>query len=183
MTWNVTHHRGEILRAAADHVNEMNTGVLPMELDGVAETFADELDLIAGMYLKWHARLSGNLDDAMAPESVDPDVTVARAWEKTAQQLPGIRKLIDNYTQNPVDDRMRTALDKAQRKEWASLAFAAGITQVPGTTAEQAGRQIQEMGRGLTEVDRVTAAPKKKVVNATAVDTNFVNRIKAALVA
>ena len=43
MTWTSFHRRGEILRAVIAAADPRRDGLLPMDVDGVAETFGDEL--------------------------------------------------------------------------------------------------------------------------------------------
>ena len=180
MTWTVTHHRGAILRAVAHEVNAQNTGLLPMHLEGVAETFHDELDVIAGLYLQWHARLSANVDDALMAENDDPAGLVAGAWAKTAQQLPGIRRVIDTYTENPLDDRMADALDKARRTELARLGCAAGASQLANETAEHTGEEIVSHARGLAQIRNEIAAVEAASA-ASAAETSVIDPVEENL--
>ena len=46
MTWTTFHRRGEILRTVIATTDERRDGVLPMDLDGVAETFGDEFTVL-----------------------------------------------------------------------------------------------------------------------------------------
>ena len=78
MSWNDFHHRAEILRAVVDTADENRDGVLPMHVAGVAENFTDELDLVGALLLKWHARLSGNIERALMREPMDLEDAVRR---------------------------------------------------------------------------------------------------------
>ena len=77
MSWKTFHHRGETLRDVEHVANERRDGALPMSVPGVAENFTDELDLVGALVLRWHARLSGNIERAMAGEPLDLEAAVA----------------------------------------------------------------------------------------------------------
>lgn len=70
VSWTRFHRRGEVPGAVVAAAVERGDGVLPTEVPGVTETFADELDLIGALQLKWHARLSGNSERAFVGEPV-----------------------------------------------------------------------------------------------------------------
>src|SRR5689334_4197467 len=95
MTWNAFHHRGEILQTVIDTADVRRDGVLPMDLPGVADTFVDELDLIAALALKWHARLSGNIERELMAQPMDLEAAITHAWRKSSNEAPGIRMIID----------------------------------------------------------------------------------------
>ena len=58
MTWKTFHRRGEILRTVITTADARCDGRLPRDVDGVAETFGDELTLIGALSLRWHTRLA-----------------------------------------------------------------------------------------------------------------------------
>ncbi len=105
MSWKTFHNRGETLRAVVDTANDRRDGVLPVSVPGVAENFRDELDLIGALLLKWHARLSGNIERALVREPMDLESAVAGAWHTTAEQMPGVRLVIDRCTEAPASPR------------------------------------------------------------------------------
>ena len=49
MTWKSFHNRGEILRSVIATAGVRRDGYLPMDVSGVAETFGDELTLLAAL--------------------------------------------------------------------------------------------------------------------------------------
>src|SRR3954454_19011451 len=101
MSWTAFHSRGETLQAVVDTANARRDGVLPMQEPGVAQNFTDEIDLVGAMLLKWHARLSGNIERALTREPMNLEAAVAAAWRTTAEQLPGIRLVVDRCTHWP----------------------------------------------------------------------------------
>ncbi|HSK34122.1 MAG TPA: hypothetical protein VK903_11600, partial [Propionicimonas sp.] len=147
MSWNAFHSRGETLRAVVDLANERRDGVLPMDAPGVAEHFTDELDLVGALLLKWHARLSGNIERAMMREPMDLESAVARAWRTTAEQMPGVRMVIDHCVEQPATPEMEQAMNRASEREWARLAAAAGLSSGLSPAAVEAGRRVVDRAR------------------------------------
>jgi hypothetical protein len=126
MTWTAYHNRGDVLRAAIATAEVRRDGELPMDVDGVTETFRDELDLLAALALKWQTRLSGQIETAMQFQPTDLEHAVLTAWCDTARELGGVRMILDNYRQHPVDYAMAGAMLKATNKEHRLLAIMAG---------------------------------------------------------
>lgn len=182
MTWNAFHHRGEILQTVVETADVRRDGVLPMQLPGVAESFRDELDLIAALSLKWHARLSGNIERALIGEPLDLEGAVAAAWRLTSEQLPGVRKILDRYTEAPLDSEMATALNRASEKEWIRLAAAAGLANDESAAAARVGRQVEQKARSL-DAGSAPAEPVPTLDVDEVVTPSLVDRIKAVLAA
>jgi hypothetical protein len=184
MTWNTFHHRGEILRTVVETADTRRDGVLPMQLPGVAETFRDELDLLAALQLKWHARLSGNIERALMGEPMELEDAIATAWRLTSEQLPGVRLILDRYTETPSDPEMAAALNRAREKEWIRLAAAAGLANDESAAAARVGHQVELKAR--TEISERSA--QNLLASATTdiddvATPSLVDRIKAVLAA
>jgi hypothetical protein len=190
MTWNAFHHRGETLRAVVATADEERDGALPMHVPGVAENFADELDLLSALLLKWHARLSGNIERALAQQPIDLELAVARAWRTTAEEMPGVRAIIDR-ARTSTDPVIAPALRRATQREWVRLAAAAGLANDESDAAARVGRALEERARGLEAGS--SAGPDEhalaedrdgvEVVTATEAGVSFVERIRAVLAA
>jgi hypothetical protein len=192
MSWNTFHNRGEALRVVVDTVNDRRDGVLPMTVPGVAENFADELDLVGALQLKWHARLSGNIERAMAREPMDLETAVATAWRVTAEQMPGVRLVIDRAAERPENEGMERAMIRARELERARLAIAAGLASSQDAAAVAAGRRVEEQAREALDAPKAprSSEPVSGPVTepapgpvAGASTESFVDRIKAALAA
>ena len=189
MTWNTFHHRGEILQTVIETADTRRDGALPMQLPGVSETFRDELDLLAALWLKWNARLSGNIERSLTSEPLDLEAAVASAWRQTSEQLPGVRMILDRYVESPSDPEMAAALHRASEKEWARLAAAAGLANDESPAAARAGRQVELKARSAI----ATASAEALLADATTDVTtptvdesdtpSLVDRIKAVLAA
>lgn len=147
MTWKSFHNRGEILRSVTAAADTRRDGVLPMDVEGVSETFGDELSLLAALQLKWHTRLAGNVEKALVDQPLDLDAAVAAAWGETADKLPGLRLILDHYRAEPVDEDMARAMAKATAKEHIMLAATAGRSSVNDPGAVTVGAQLEEVAR------------------------------------
>ena len=93
MTWKSYHHRGEILRTVIATADERLDGKLPTDVAGVREQFSNELDLIAALMLKWHARLSGNVERELMKQPLDLEAAVAEGatWVRVGTAIFGSR--------------------------------------------------------------------------------------------
>lgn len=175
MTWNSFHRREDTLRAVIAAADVRRDGLLPMDVPGVSQTFGDELDLLSALQLKWHARLSGSIERELMAQPLDLGAAVARAWASTAHELPGIRLIIDHYTDTPADGPMDRALHRAQEREWVRLAVAAGLASDESAAAARAGRGVEERAR---------TAPASPAANDDEVARlGLVERIRAVLAA
>lgn len=150
MTWTAFHNRGETLRSVVATSSVRRDGLLPMDVPGVAETFRDELDLLAALTLKWHTRLSGQIEQMLAHQPVDLDEAVTVAWSNTAHELAGVRMIIDHYLAHPLDDAMGSAMRTAAQKEHYLLAVMAGRSSLLSEDAAlRVGADIEERARLL----------------------------------
>ncbi|NYD42724.1 hypothetical protein [Nocardioides panaciterrulae] len=147
MTWKSFHRRGEILRAVLATVDQRRDGLLPMDLDGVAETFGDETALLAALQLRWHARLAGRIERELMEQPMDLERGVVAAWRTTARELPGLRAVIDHYRAEPVDAAMAEMLARSARKERVLLASMAGRASSADAAAVRVGERIEEAAR------------------------------------
>jgi hypothetical protein len=155
MSWKTFHNRGETLLDVVHVANERRDGALPMSVPGVAENFTDELDLVGALLLKWHARLSGNVERALMREPLDLEAAVAAAWRNTAEELPGVRMVIDRCREAPTTPEMEHAMIRAHDREAAYLAAAAGLSSGHGAAAIGAGRRVEQLARAGLAVPQV----------------------------
>ncbi len=174
MTWKTFHSRGEILRAVEAVANQRLDGFLPMDLEGVRETFDDELDLLATLQLRWHTRLAGRLDHELSRQPISLESAVISAWLATADDAPGVRRILDHYRAEPVDAKMATAITKAVAKEHALLAVMAGLSNTDDNLAVQVGRRIEEKARASYRPASRVAPPARPTL---------LDRLRAALAA
>ena len=147
MTWNSFHRRGEILRAVIATADERRDGLLPMDLEGVAETFGDESSLLAALSLRWHTRLAGRIEHELMEQPMDLESAVVAAWHATARELPGVRAVLDHYRAEPLDDAMAAMLDTSTSKERLLLASMAGRASSHDAAAVRVGESIEQAAR------------------------------------
>jgi hypothetical protein len=176
-TWDAFHRRGDVLRAVADRADARRDGLLPLDVPGVAETFRDELDLIAALQLRWHTRLAGRIEQALADRPSDLESAVLAAWRATASELAGVRLVLDRAIDEPSSGEVATALLRARAKDWALLAAMAGRAGVSDPGATDAGRAIEEQARLAFHP---TVAPRHR---ADGTPGSLVGRLKAVLAA
>lgn len=174
MTWTSHHRRGDVLRDVIGTADTRLDGHLPMDVDGVADTFGDELTLLGALQLRWHTRLAGHIERELAEQPLDLGNAVAIAWLKAADDMPGTRAIIDRYVAHPTSPEMARANAVATGKEHELLALMAGRASAPGEAA-------QRVGRGIELAARASYVPEAGRHRATA--PSLVQRLKAALAA
>jgi hypothetical protein len=158
MTWTTFHRRGEVLRTVIEAADARRDGLLPMDLPGVPETFGDELTLLGVLQLRWHTRLSGHLERALMHQPLDTDGAAIAAWHATADELPGVRMVLDQYRAEPLDERMRAALATSTAKERMLLAAMAGRAGGSTDATAAAGRLLEERARATYHWTPMAAA-------------------------
>jgi hypothetical protein len=159
MTWTSFHRRGEILRDVIASANRRRDGRLPMELTGVAETFGDELSLLAALQLRWHTRLAGRIERELLAEPMELEDAVVAAWHATANELPGVRAILDRERTDPSTPAISEALAKATAKEHVLLAMMAGRVSTPDAAATRVGAEIEDRARATYVVPPVAVEP------------------------
>lgn len=148
--WSVHHNRGEILRTVISTADERLDGVLPMDLDGVSDTFRDELDLLGALSLKWHTRLPARIERELTHGPTDLDAAAVAGWRATARDLPGIRMILDHYRDHPTSVAMEEAMARSTAKEHVLLAVLAGKAPAHlglDPDADRVGEQIEQRAR------------------------------------
>ncbi|MBB6626822.1 hypothetical protein H5V45_05760 [Nocardioides sp. KIGAM211] len=175
MTWTAFHRRGETLRAVIAAADARLDGHLPMDVDGVPETFGDELTLLGALSLRWHTRLAGRIERELMHQPLDIEQAVVTAWQLTAEDLPGIRAVIDRHRAEPLDAAMADAMAKAAAKERILLAVMAGQVSARDDAAVRVGEQIENAARASYRPVRRIPAPRHA--------SGFLDRIRAALAA
>ena len=177
MTWNAHPSRGELLRAVTATADERRDGILPMDLIGVTEAFGDELGLLGALLLRWHTRLSGLIERRLMAQPLDLEAAVVAAWHDTADEMPGVRLIIDHYRSEPTSPEMAQAIATATAKERTLLAVMAGLAGTSDQAAPAVGRRIEEQAKAS-----YTMPPLRRAAGAHAAP-GLLDRLKAALVA
>lgn len=176
MTWKSFHSRGEVLRTVVELADTRRDGLLPLDVDGVLETFGDELTLLGALLLRWHTRLAGRIERELAPQPLDLAAAVSTAWRATAEENAGIRAIIDHYTEHPTDDAMADVLTRSSAKGWTLLAVMAGRSSLPADAATlRIGSEIEIEARARVEQPRAEAP--------LSTPASLLGRLRAALAA
>jgi hypothetical protein len=175
MTWKSFHNRGEILRTVIATANVRRDGVLPMDVAGVTETFGDELSLLATLQLKWHTRLSGHIERTLMDQPLDLERAIEGAWRDAADDLPGVRRILDRYRAEPLDAAMAEAMSKATAKEHMLLATMAGRASIHDASAARIGADIETRARH--------AHPGVPTLTMEHKEPSFLERLKAVVAA
>jgi hypothetical protein len=149
MTWDAVHRRGQVLRAVVREADARRDGLLPRDVPGVAETFADVLALVAALQLRWHTRLAGAIERELMARPAEPRAAVLDAWREAAADLVGVRLVLDACTAAPTSEPMHRALQIAQRKDWALMAAMAGLANGQDQWAARVGRRLEDEARAL----------------------------------
>jgi hypothetical protein len=177
MTWTAFHNRGETLRSVIATAAVRRDGILPMDVPGVAERFRDELDLLGALQLKWHTRLAGHIESELSVQPMDLRAAVATGWARTAEELPGVRMILDHYRTHPTDDAMAQAVARLTSKEHHYLAAMAGRAGVGREEGQRVGAAIEESARtirpGVPAIDVIEERPKRP----------FIDRLRAVVAA
>lgn len=147
MTSNSFRHRGELLRRVVATADRRRDGRLPTDLEGVAGAFGSELDLLGALQLRWHTRLAGRIEHALMDDPMDLERAVVAAWRTTADELPGVRAIVDRHREHPLDDEMAAAMRRAETKERAFLAVMAGRASASDAGAAVVGARLEATAR------------------------------------
>lgn len=177
MTWKSFHRRGEVLRAVIAAADVRQDARLPVDVEGVADAFSDEVDLLAALQLRWHTRLAGCIEREMLSQPMDLEQAVLAAWQATALDLPGVRAILDRHRQQPSSPAMAQMMATATGKEHAMLALMSGLSSTSGAAAAQVGAQVEQRARATF---RPPAAPE---VAHGRPEGGLLQRIRAALAA
>ncbi len=158
--------RTAVLSDVVRVANVRRDGVLPTDVAGVAETFPEPLDLVGALQLRWHTRLAGAIEAALAEQPMDLEHAVLCAWRRTARELAGVRLVLDRFAEQATDQATLTVLAKARRKDWTLLAVMAGQAGVQDGRAADVGRVIELLARAsfdpaATPRHRAEPAPRR----------------------
>jgi hypothetical protein len=148
-----------VLRAVEAAADARRDGIVPSDVDGVAQTFADDRDLVAALQLRWHTRLAGHIEAALSPQPMDLEHAVLCAWRRAARELVGVRLVLDRAHESP-DPAMAEALAKARRKDWSLLAVMSGQAGVHDPEAADVGRVLELLARAAFDP---MAVPRRSV--------------------
>lgn len=178
MTWTSYRNRGETLRAMIDAADARQDGLLPRDVPGFAEAFDTDADALGALLLRWHTRLAGRIEREILADPDDLPRSVVSAWRLTAQELPGVRAIIDRYrglaAAGELEETLETALAKSAAKERSLLALMAGLASGEGAATVAVGARLEEEARSV-----VVAAPAPTEL----ARPSLIDRLRAAIAA
>lgn len=178
--WAAHHRRGDVLRAVVDFADRHRDGRLPDHVPGVLETFRDTTDLVSALQLRWHTHLAGRIERALMEQPADLETAVVSAWRETANELAGVRLVLDRVAAEPPNDELRTALARAAAKDRVLLAAMAGLAAPDDPEAARLGRALEELARAGWRPN--PPAPRPDGRHRTS-SRSLVGRLKAVLAA
>ncbi|GAB2451957.1 hypothetical protein GCM10027062_35950 [Nocardioides hungaricus] len=184
MTWKSFHSRGEILRDVIAAADERRDGLLPLDVAGATEAFEDELALLGALQLRWHTRLSGRIERELMRQPMDLEGAVVAAWHATADELPGVRAIIDRERAEPRDAAVADAMARSAAKERILLAMMAGRASASDDTAVRVGAAIEAGARATYRpVRQPVGQSGARRARRSAEQPRLLARLKAALAA
>lgn len=143
-SWDRVHARTASLREV---IADLDAG---RPLPAAVDAFADRGELLRALHATWSRRLNGRLDLALETDDHDLTVAVASAWLDTADDLPGVRRILDEQADHP-------ALKHVHRTELRTVAVAAGLATFddPVATSARVGasfvRGLRDRGHPVVE--------------------------------
>ena len=160
MTWTAFHRRGEVLRAVVETADQRVDGELPLYVPGVAETFADATDLLGALQLRWHTRLAGRIERELMSQPMNLEEAVVTAWQRTADEMPGVRAVLDRHRAHPLDVAMARVAATSAAKEHVLLAVMAGLGGPDDPESVHVGERIEKRARATyVPASRVAGEP------------------------
>mgnify|MGYP003349176695 FL=1 len=151
MTWTSYRNRGETLRRVAAAADARRDGLVPRDVPGFDEAFADDADLLGALLLRWHTRLAGRVERELLAEPHDLPGSVVRAWQLTAEEEPGVLAILDHHRElaarGELSPELTSALGKASAKERSLLALMAGLASGQGPATVGVGARLEQQAR------------------------------------
>jgi hypothetical protein len=134
--WDTYHRRATALRQVVTDLDRSGSST-PHWDDELAAVFADRDDLLVALHDLWTRRLAARVDLAMEIDEHGPQESVALAWREVADELPGVRRVLDAQADNP-------ALRRSDRAEHRMLAISAGLATMgdPSSRSAAAGARL-----------------------------------------
>jgi hypothetical protein len=131
------------------------------------------------LQLRWHTRLSGRIEQALSEAPAELEDAVVEAWRSTADELVGVREILDAQRVSPSTPEIGEALVKAHRKDLQLLAAMAGRASVADVAAVRVGQAIEDEARATYDPN---ATPRhRREDHSTRV--SLLDRVRSRLVA
>lgn len=115
--WDTYHRRSRALRGIVDELER--TGGSEWPAGAVGDVFTTEADLLVALHDLWSRRVGARVEQALELDSRPPELSVADAWRQVADELRGVRRVLDRHAADP-------ALRASEQHEHRLLALAVG---------------------------------------------------------
>lgn len=140
--WENYHRRAEALRHVVKDLDRSGSSTPPWDED-LAARFDGPDDLLVALHDLWSRRLAARVDLALEIDEHGPEESVALAWREVADELSGVRRVLDQHDDNP-------ALSRSERQEHRMLAVSAGLATIgdPASRSAAAGARLVARIRG-----------------------------------
>lgn len=137
MSWSTYHHREDAVREAVRLTDRRRDGRLPFaESRLITSAFETPEDLLLALQMRWRRRLVNHVEAELADEPLNLEEAANRAWHRTAQDMPGVRAVLDAHDDDPL-------LATARHKELVYLASVAGLAHMDAPQAEALGLRVR----------------------------------------
>jgi hypothetical protein len=144
IAWDNYRRRATALRRVIADLDRSGSSTLPWG-DELAAVFDDRDDLLVALHDAWTRRLTGRVDLALEIDEHPPGASVALAWHEVADELAGVRRVLDRQADNPV-------LRSSERQEHRLLAVAAGVATINDPLPRSAAAGVRLVAR-IREAD------------------------------
>lgn len=145
IAWDTYHRRSTALRRVISDLDRTGSFELPWN-DELAATFDDPDDLLVALNDVWTRRLAARVDLALEIDEHASGESVALAWREVADELAGVRRVLDRQAEHP-------ALRASRRHEHRMLAVSAGVATTGDPTSRSAVAGERLVAR-IREADR-----------------------------
>ncbi|HEX5861286.1 MAG TPA: hypothetical protein VFY58_05560 [Nocardioides sp.] len=140
--WQTYHRRAGALRQVIADLDRSGSSTPPWD-DELAALFDGPDDLLVALHDLWSRRLAARVDLALEIDEHGPEESVALAWREVADELSGVRRVLDQHGDNP-------ALQRSGRQEHRMLAVSAGLATIgdPASRSAAVGARLVARIRG-----------------------------------
>lgn len=142
IAWDTYHRRATALRRVIADLDRSGSSTPPWD-DELAALFDSPDDLLVALHDLWSRRLAARVDLALEIDEHGPEESVALAWREVADELSGVRGVLDRHQDNP-------ALRRSDRQEHRMLAVSAGLATIgdPASRSAAIGARLVARIRG-----------------------------------
>lgn len=141
--WQTYHRRSAALREVVARLDASGADDVAWT-DDLALAFEDRDDLLVALHDLWTRRVNARVELALEIDEHPPRDSVVLAWREVADDLPGVRRVLDRHRDDP-------GLRRSELHEHRLLAVAAGLATLddPLEVSGRAGAVLVEQIRSV----------------------------------